>query len=258
VPWLRIDDGFPEHPKLLALGDHRHRWTWLEVLAYCARRQTQGIVPPGIRDVIPKATPTFIQRCIEVGLLDQEDATLRVHDWAIYNGGTIDERVFAYLDVWPDASANEIQKATGGKRTTVLAAIQQYRSQSQNSGSPLVPPSVPLAGARGPQPQRDPHGSLSEELQPQLATPDASGTADAAPASRRSTGNARKPSDDSAAIEEVVKTYHRDKAERWVRNTGYLDPHPAEAIRAEFPTIPDHDLYDLSLLADELARSLTS
>ena len=86
MSWLRLDDGFSDHPKLLELSS-ADRWTWIEVLCYCARYRTGGHLPARIRSKIPRATPAFIVRALELGLLDEdEDGALEVHDWKVYNG----------------------------------------------------------------------------------------------------------------------------------------------------------------------------
>jgi hypothetical protein len=87
VPWLRLDDGFAQHPKIsrLTRGD---RWTWLEILLYCARYRTDGIVPASISEVVPRATLPFLGRCYELHLLDTRDDGEEgyvVHDWEAYN-----------------------------------------------------------------------------------------------------------------------------------------------------------------------------
>lgn len=86
MAWLRVDDLFDTHPKIIALGTDERRWTWTRVLLYTCRYRSP-IVPPGIAAVIPKATPTFLAACVQTGLLDEdEDGTMRVHDWREYNG----------------------------------------------------------------------------------------------------------------------------------------------------------------------------
>ncbi len=81
MAWLRIDDGFSQHPKVVRLS-RADRWTWLEVLCYCARFKTHGAVPEGVGDVVKGASPAFLDRCRSAGLLDGEI----VHDWNDYNG----------------------------------------------------------------------------------------------------------------------------------------------------------------------------
>lgn len=131
MSWLRIDDSFADHPKILGLT-LKQRWTWLNVLCYCARFDTEGVVPTAIGEAIAGASPAFTLRCIELGLLEQNGSQYHVHDWAIYNAKTTEERVAYYLSRNPDASANDVFKAIGGKRELVLATVNQYRSGTQN------------------------------------------------------------------------------------------------------------------------------
>jgi hypothetical protein len=86
MSWLRLDDGFSDHPKLLELSP-ADRWTWIEVLCYCARYRTGGHVPRRLSSKISRATPAFVDRCFKLELLDEDpDGELHVHDWKDYNG----------------------------------------------------------------------------------------------------------------------------------------------------------------------------
>lgn len=125
MSWLRIDDGFSRHPKVTALT-HRERWTWLDVLCYCASYQTGGYLPEGIGGIVPGATTKFLGRCGELGLVNVVGDRLRVHDWHVYNG-TIGDRVAHYLDENPDATANEVHKAVGGTRELVLIEVKRVK-----------------------------------------------------------------------------------------------------------------------------------
>lgn len=93
MAWLRIDDGFDSHPKILALGSDQRRWTWSRILVYTCRYRS-ATIPANITDSIPRATPQFLRECIEIGLVDSTDGgTLEVHDWDDYQaGGTTAER----------------------------------------------------------------------------------------------------------------------------------------------------------------------
>lgn len=165
MSWLRIDDSFDTHPKILGLKTDVRRWTWLRVLIYTCRHESPA-VPDGIRDVIPKATLAFLRDCSELGLLEGAPGGYVVHDWLIYNGESIEKRVDYYLSRNPDASANDVQKAVGGKREIVLEVVRTWRLTSSLSGSvePAnpVPDPVPRnqqsgsqsgSRARAPQPQ---------------------------------------------------------------------------------------------------------
>lgn len=190
MSWLRIDDGFDTHPKIIGLKTDERRWTWQRILIYTCRYRSP-IVPDNARDVVPKATPAFLRDCVKLGLIDvDKDGVMRVHDWQLYNGDTVAERVAAYLEKNPEATANQVHKAIGGKREVVLAVYAQL----SDGGSQVVPerypdgspggspeggqtvpdqstPLVPLVRARGPGP--DPG---TEEQDPEAVT----GTSNAA------------------------------------------------------------------------------
>lgn len=171
--WLRLDDRFTEHRKILALGKRSDRWTWLELLEYCARHSSPH-VPANIDERLRYVTPAFVARCVELRLLDtRPDGSYEVHDWAVYNAQTTEDRVRAYLESNPEATANEVHRAVGGKRDMVLRLVQAIRDTKPNTGSegtdtpgslggsPNGSREVPLARARGPHPTRTPRESSS-------------------------------------------------------------------------------------------------
>lgn len=137
MSWLRIDDGFSRHPKVTALT-HRERWVWVDLLCYCARYQTGGYLPDNVAGIVPGATPKFVNRCGELGLLNIIGQRIRVHDWHVYNG-TVGDRVAHYLDENPDATANEVHKAVGGTRELVLIEVKRVKesgsARTSKSGS---------------------------------------------------------------------------------------------------------------------------
>lgn len=83
MSWLRLDDGFAQHPKVADLSDREFR-AWVKLLLYCARYRTGGdITPAALRELgIGKATKDAF---LDVGLLDIDDGELSVHDWSSYN-----------------------------------------------------------------------------------------------------------------------------------------------------------------------------
>lgn len=158
MAWLRVDDGFDTHAKMLELTEVQ-RWRWTRVLIYCARHQTQGRVTLSVlRDI---GLGRLAGKLVEVGLLENAGPNAYlVHDWRIYNG-SVGDKVYAFLCDNPDATANEVFKAVGGRRDLVLSEVGRYRS-----GTEVVPgtgTAVPATGtqsgtksgthARAPQPQ---------------------------------------------------------------------------------------------------------
>lgn len=127
MSWLRIDDGFALHPKLVSLSDRQFR-VWMRLLCWCARYRTRGVLSGGAFTEVG-ARPTDLVHFASLGLIDAgDDETLVIHDWSIYNAGTLSDRVATYLAEHPDASANDIHREIGGARKVVLAEVARQRS----------------------------------------------------------------------------------------------------------------------------------
>jgi hypothetical protein len=135
MSWLRLDDGFTKHPKFSG-WTAAQKWAWLEVMEYCARYETGGRIPHDL-GVMPRSTTTsLLERASQAGLLDRaDDGGLVIHDWLIYNGATIGEKVAYYLAKHPDASANEVHKALGGTREVVLSEVTRQRKPGSLTGT---------------------------------------------------------------------------------------------------------------------------
>lgn len=84
MSWLRLDDGFADHPKLLELT-RADRWRWIELLTLTARYRTNGHITSGMlrsADIPPRLQT----RLLELALLEQTPyGQLQIHDWHHYN-----------------------------------------------------------------------------------------------------------------------------------------------------------------------------
>lgn len=147
MAWLRIDDGFDHHPKVLALGSDQRRYTWMRILIYTCRYRSP-VIPSGISDSVPRATRQFLRECVELGLVDVTDnGTHEVHDWADYQAGDpkkaarqrrwrntgVDRHVDADVDDHVDASVDGHVDAS---RAPARARPVPSRPQDQE---PLLP-----------------------------------------------------------------------------------------------------------------------
>jgi len=86
MPWVRLDDGYPEHPKVDQVGPLA---AWLNVCAwaYCARNLTDGFIP---NDRVPRLASVrqplkLVDRLVEVDLWERVDGGYQVHDYLDYN-----------------------------------------------------------------------------------------------------------------------------------------------------------------------------
>jgi hypothetical protein len=77
--WVKLDDGFPMHPKVVGLS-FEARWAYIESLCYAARYETDGIVP----DVVA-ANGSVREALLAAGLWESGTAAVRVHDFLVYN-----------------------------------------------------------------------------------------------------------------------------------------------------------------------------
>lgn len=67
MPYLNIDDGFTEHPKVDTLSDAAFRLQ-VAALCYCAKHLTDGLIP---RQRVPRLTPRY-RSALVTELLDAE------------------------------------------------------------------------------------------------------------------------------------------------------------------------------------------
>ena len=82
MPWVRLDDGFTEHPKIVAAGGDA---AWLHVcaLAYSNRNLTDGTIPKGVlvRLSDRKEPQKLALRLCDNGLWIDEGDRWRIHDF---------------------------------------------------------------------------------------------------------------------------------------------------------------------------------
>lgn len=83
MSWLRIDDRFSRHPKVTQLS-YKERWTWMDLLCYCASYQTGGWLPENIKEHVAGATVSYLSKCSALELVDVVAGELRIHDWETY------------------------------------------------------------------------------------------------------------------------------------------------------------------------------
>lgn len=85
MSWIRLDDNFAEHPKVMALNRDRLAGIglWNIAASYCARHLTDGFVPAAFLQ--GQAPVRLSRRMVEVGLFIPCDGGYRLHDWLDYN-----------------------------------------------------------------------------------------------------------------------------------------------------------------------------
>ena len=79
MTWLKLDDRFPRHPKVLSLSDRAFR-AHVSGLCYCAEQLTDGVVEAGIVD------KRAARELVGAGLwIEMPAGRHRIHDFLDYN-----------------------------------------------------------------------------------------------------------------------------------------------------------------------------
>lgn len=83
MTWVRVDDQFPDHPKLLRLGKQRlpAMGLWVTGLCYSARFLTDGFIPSA---ALPYGSKRIAQLLVDVGLWGTADGGYQIHDYQDY------------------------------------------------------------------------------------------------------------------------------------------------------------------------------
>lgn len=133
--WLKLDDGFLDHPKVAGLTDRQLRHH-LAAMLYAARFRTDGHLPAAALKTL-RVPQKHQDLLVDNGLWDRDPETneLSIHDFSVYNSATIEAKVAAFLDGNPDASASEVHRVVGGRKSVVLALVQEIRGSATGTGS---------------------------------------------------------------------------------------------------------------------------
>ena len=91
MPWVRLADDFPDHPKLIAAGPLAG-WLWACGLAYCNRYLTDGFVPAAqVRRLADVDDPASLAvKLVDVKLWEPVEGGYRVHDYGKYQPSRAD------------------------------------------------------------------------------------------------------------------------------------------------------------------------
>ena len=85
MTWIKVDDSFGDHPKVMALGRDRMAGlgVWTAAACYCARHLTDGFVPSAVAEGF--CHTRIIGKLVDVGLFDKVPGGYQLHDWLDYN-----------------------------------------------------------------------------------------------------------------------------------------------------------------------------
>lgn len=80
--WAKLDDRFPDHPKVVALSDRAFR-AYVTALCYCAAHLTDGAFPATVGRRLAGVKGT--KELLSAGLWLEQPGGYEVHDYLVYN-----------------------------------------------------------------------------------------------------------------------------------------------------------------------------
>jgi hypothetical protein len=121
--WARLDDGWYDHPKIVASGPYGmalHAWC----ISYCARHLTDGYLR---KNVIPAwAKPQGVKALLEVGLMEEVPGGYAVHDFLDWNPSR--------QQVLEERAQAKIRMARFRERENVVQAARQQLNEQRRNG----------------------------------------------------------------------------------------------------------------------------
>ncbi len=86
MSWVKIDDQFTDHPKIVQVGPLA-AWLYVCSLTYASRYLTDGFIPQAqVRRLADVSNATSLaEKLVDVGLWDRVDGGFTVHDYLEYN-----------------------------------------------------------------------------------------------------------------------------------------------------------------------------
>jgi hypothetical protein len=103
--WVKLDDGFPHHPKVVGLSLDA-RWAYVESLCYAARYETDGVVPDA---VAPNGTVRA--ELLASGLWENSGKSISIHDYLVYNPSREEARVLSRTRARAGAKGGAVAQA---------------------------------------------------------------------------------------------------------------------------------------------------
>jgi hypothetical protein len=78
MTWIKLDDGFPQNPKIVGLGDHSFR-LYISALCYSGKYLTDGFIPQAIINQLGDAT-----ELVQMGLWEETLGGIQVINYIEY------------------------------------------------------------------------------------------------------------------------------------------------------------------------------
>ena len=219
MPWVKLDDKFRTHPKVIAAGLDA-AWFYLCALGYCAEQLTDGHIHAAMVPILAPHVPNpqaAAETCCTVGLLTPTDTGYLVPDYLEYNPPRA--KVLAERE---KAKARRTGTAAHDVRANVARTSPEHRPTFEECSATPYPYPYPSSEPVGNQPSSAEPEAASY---PQLVDAVVDYLVDVAQAGNRDP--IAKPDRWRRTVRRRLTTEHGDTIERLT--TGFPDA-PVDAI----------------------------
>lgn len=160
MSWLRVDDDFPHHPKVMALSAQAVA-LWLAACCWSSRYETDGHLPSEIVKRLPWHAPEAVAELVAAGLWEGSEGGWQIHDFLKFNPSR--EQREGKRVAWRERQAQHRAK---GKNSTVTQPVtlgqpsdstrESRVSQGNGEGEELDLFNLSRGSAEGGQPEPKP------------------------------------------------------------------------------------------------------
>lgn len=219
MAWVRLDDAFPEHPKVLAVGEEA-AWLYVCVLCYCNRHLTDGFLPAAAvpRLTGQKSPSRLTAKLVDAGLLDIVRDGFFVHDYLEYQ-----------------MSKASIENERAGARERMAKVRERSKSVHPNTGPNVRANIAGSAPYPNPNPSQDNPSSSS---------------------SSNGSGTARPPDDDDDRVNHAIEIHAAWAARSADNPRSYQRAVKANDRRDSVPQLLRYLETHAAVTAQDLARDV--
>lgn len=173
--WLKLDDGFWCHPKVVALSDAAVG-VLVKAMCYSAQQLTDGVLTGPVAVMLSSRTPSALDELVSAGLLERNGESYAIHDYLEYNPSAKEVRKSrAQTSVARAKAGRKGMASKWGKSEPSANSLEKSDNKSitkrqQTDSKPITP--LPLPSREELSLPNPPLASESEGTQSSLRPPE--------------------------------------------------------------------------------------
>lgn len=139
MSWVKIDDQFSEHPKVMQAGPLAS-WLYIRSLCYTAKYLTDGFIPQSSAEQLAMfagSSPELLEKLVECSLWERTNGGYQIHDYLDYNPTGAQVKA-------ERAAAAERQRQKRDGKSTFARTSPELRPNFAGSSSPPSPSPSPI------------------------------------------------------------------------------------------------------------------